>query len=310
MARYAEQREQFGHPLAHFEITQRKMSQLASEIYAADAMLGILASLADHPDADHSLESACAKIFASDMVWRATDELVQVAGGRGFVKPYPYERMLRDSRINRIFEGANEVLRLFIALNGVEGPAGQLKEVGAALRRPMKNLGLLGGYAASRVRGALRATSTLDVDLHPRMADHKRYFERHVAELKAASRGAIMRHRAELLDRQLVLERLANMAIELFATGAVISRTQRLLSEGEDSTHADVLALCDMFCVLSGRRFRAARNALDNSEDDVDDARRSVAAAVRASGGYFVRDAILDDDEVTNSSYRASRSDT
>ncbi len=294
MARYAEQREQFGHPLAHFEITQRKMSQLASEIYAADAMLGILASLADRPDADHSLESACAKVFASDMVWRATDELVQVAGGRGFVKPYPYERMLRDSRINRIFEGANEVLRLFIALNGVEGPAGQLKEVGAALRRPMKNLGLLGGYAASRVRGALRATSTLDVDLHPRLADHKRYFERHVAELKAASRGAIMRHRAELLDRQLVLERLANMAIELFATGAVISRTQRLLSEGDDSTHADVLALCDMFCVLSGRRFRAARNALDNSEDDVDDARRSVAAAVRASGGYFVADSILE----------------
>lgn len=294
MARYAEQREQFGHPLAHFEITQRKMSQLASEIYAADAMLGILSSLADRPDADHSLESACAKVFASDMVWRATDELVQVAGGRGFVKPYPYERMLRDSRINRIFEGANEVLRLFIALNGVEGPAGQLKEIGAALRRPMRNLGLLGGYAATRVRGALGTTSTLDVELDPRLADHKKYFEKHVAELKAAAERAIMRHRTELIDRQLVLERLANMAIELFATGAVISRTQRLLEEGDEAAHSDVLALCDLFCVLSGRRFRAARNALDNSEDDVDDARRSAAAAVRASGGYFVQDAILD----------------
>ena len=59
---------------------------------------------------------------------------MQVAGGRGFVKPYPYERMLRDSRINRIFEGTNEVLRLFIALNGVQGPAERLKEVGTALR--------------------------------------------------------------------------------------------------------------------------------------------------------------------------------
>ena len=296
MARYAEQREQFGHPLAHFEITQRKMSQLASEIYAADAMLGILTSLADRADTDPSLESACAKVFASDMVWRATDELVQVAGGRGYVKPFPYERMLRDSRINRIFEGANEVLRLFIALNGVEGPASELKELGSALRRPMRNLGLLGGYAASRVRGALGGTPTLDVDLHPRLAEHKRYFEKHVAELKGAAERAIMRHRAELLDRQLVLERLANMAIELFATAAVISRTQRLLKDGNEAGHADVLALCDLFCVLSGRRFRAARNALDNSEDEVDDARRRAAAAVRASAGYFVRDAVLEPD--------------
>lgn len=295
MARYAEQRVQFGHPLAHFEITQRKMSQLASEIYAADAMLGILTALADRTDADHSLESACAKVFASEMVWRATDELVQVAGGRGYVKPYPYERMLRDSRINRIFEGANEVLRLFIALNGVEGPAGQLKELGVALRRPMRNLGLLGGYAASRMRGALGATSTLDVDLHPRLLDHKRYFERHVAELRTAAERAIMRHEAELLERQLVLERLANMAIELFARAAVISRTQRLVSEDE-TAHADALALCDLFCVLSGRRFRAARNALDTSEDEVDDARRAAASVVRASGGYFVEDAILDAD--------------
>lgn len=294
MARYAEKREQFGHPLAHFEITQRKMSHLASEIYAADAMLGILASLADRPDADHSLESACAKVFASEMVWRATDELVQVAGGRGFVKPYPYERMLRDSRINRIFEGANEVLRLFIALNGVEGPAGELKELGVALRRPMRNLGLLGGYAASRVRGALGATATLDVELHPRLTEHKRYFEKHAAELKAAAHRAIMRHKSDLVDRQLVLERLANMAIELFATCAVISRTQRLLEEGPGARHEDVIALCDLFCVLSGRRFRAARNALDNSEEVVDDARRQAAAAVRAEGGYFVADSILD----------------
>lgn len=298
MARYAEQREQFGHPLAHFEITQRKMSQLASEIFAADAMLGILSSLADRPEADASLESACAKVFASDMVWRATDELVQVAGGRGYVKPYPYERMLRDSRINRIFEGANEVLRLFIALNGVEGPAGELKEIGAALRRPMRNLGLLSGYARSRVRGALGATATLDVELNPRLADHKKYFEKHVAELKGAAARAIMRHKTGLVDSQLVLERLANMAIELFATAAVISRTQRLLHDGDEAGNADVLALCDLFCVLSGRRFRAARNALDNSEDQVDDARRAVAARVRASAGYYVPDAILDAERI------------
>src|SRR5205814_8780156 len=114
-------------------------------------------------------EAACAKVYASEMVWRAADAMVQLAGGRGDVKRYPYERMLRDSRINRIFEGANEVLRLFIALDGVQAPAEAVKEVGSALRRPLRHLGLLGGYATSRVKLRLGQTSTLDIDLHDRL---------------------------------------------------------------------------------------------------------------------------------------------
>ncbi|MFL5478200.1 MAG: acyl-CoA dehydrogenase family protein, partial [Gemmatimonadaceae bacterium] len=231
MTSYAEQRVQFGHPLAEFEITQRKLSQMASEIYASEAMLGILASLVDRGDIDFSLEAACAKVFASELVWRAADDMVQLAGGRGYVKPYPYERILRDSRINRIFEGANEVLRLFIALNGVQAPAEALKEVGSALRRPLKNLGLLGGYATSRVRLRLGQTSTLDIQVDDRLRKHKDYFEKHVAELGTGTDRVIVRHRENIVDRQLVLERLANMAIDLFATACVIARTQSLIDE-------------------------------------------------------------------------------
>ena len=294
MAQYAEKRVQFGHPLAHFEITQRKLSHLAASAYAADAMLGILASLADNSETDFSLEAACAKVFASELIWEAADEMVQVAGGRGFVKPYPYERFLRDSRINRIFEGANEVLRLFIALNGIQGPAEALKEVGSALRQPLRNLGLLSGFARSRVRSMIGATTTLDVDLHPRLQEHKKFFEKHVAELKTATDRAIMRHRKDIIDRQLVLERLANMAIELLATASVLSRTQSLLAEtGEDASERE-LALCDLFCVESGLRFRANRVTLDSFAEITDAKRRTVAADVRAAGGYFVKDSILD----------------
>ena len=225
MTSYAEQRVQFGHPLADFEITQRKLSRTASDIYASDAMLGVLAWLVDRGDIDFSLEAACAKVFASEMVWRAADDMVQLAGGRGYVKPYPYERMLRDSRINRIFEGANEVLRLFIALNGVQAPAQALKEIGSALRRPLRNLGLLGGYATSRVKLRLGQTSTLDIEVHERLKKHKEYFEKHVSELGSATDRAIMRYRERIVDSQLVLERLANMAIDLFATACVIART-------------------------------------------------------------------------------------
>jgi len=295
MTSYAEQRVQFGHPLADFEITQRKLSRIASEVYASDSMLGILASLVDRGDIDYSLEAACAKVFASEMVWRAADEMVQLAGGRGYVKPYPYERILRDSRINRIFEGANEVLRLFIALNGVQAPAEALKEVGSALRRPLRNLGLLSGYATSRVKLRLGQTSTLDIELHDRLKDHKEHFEKHVAELGSATDRVVIRHREKIVDSQLVLERLADMAIDLFATACVITRTQSLIDErGVENCNREI-ALCDLFCLEAGRRFSANRRVLDSREEEVDNTRRGIAGFVRAGKGYFVEDAILEE---------------
>src|SRR5690242_15892729 len=201
MTSFAAQRVQFGRPIIEFEITQRKIARVASDIYAADAMLGVLTELAasarpGSEEDDWSLEAACCKVFASDMIWRSADDLVQVAGGRGFVKPYPYERWLRDSRINRIFEGTNEILRLFIALNGIQGPAERLKEIGSALRKPVRNLGLISGFAASRIRSALGATPTLDVQLDERLTRHKRFFEKHVAELRTTTERVIQQYRA------------------------------------------------------------------------------------------------------------------
>jgi acyl-CoA dehydrogenase family protein 9 len=295
MATYAETRMQFGAPLASFEITQRKLARVAAETYAADAMVGILSSMVDRGDTDYSLEAACAKVFASEMIWNATDELVQVAGGRGFVKPWPYERMLRDSRINRIFEGANEVLRLFIALNGLQGPGERLTELGTALRAPLRNWGLVTGFASARVRTAFGGTTDrIDYALHTRLRQHKEYFERHAAELSVAAERAIRKHRKRIVERQLVVERLANMAIDLFATAATLARTQRLIEERGVAGCDRELALCDLFCVEAGRRFKANREALAGREDDVDATRREVAAAVREARGYYVPDAVLD----------------
>jgi len=293
MTEFSEWRVQFGKPIAEFEITQRKLARTASDIYASDAMLGELARLAESSSGEYALEAACCKVFASEMLWRAADEMVQIAGGRGFVKPYPYERLLRDSRINRIFEGTNEILRLFIALNGIEGPAEKLKEVGVALRRPLRNLGLLSGFAASRLASRLGATPTLDVALHPRLAVHGAHFEKHVAELKEAAERLVRAYRKEIVERQQELERVADMAIEMFATACVLARTQQLVMErGAESCERE-LALCDLFVVQAGRRFRESRLLIQSS---MDEARRTVARHVRAAGGYGVTDAILHDD--------------
>jgi alkylation response protein AidB-like acyl-CoA dehydrogenase len=298
MNEFAEGRVQFGKPIAEFEITQRKLARTATDIYASDAMLGVLASIAGAPDGEYALEAACCKVFASEMLWRAADEMVQLAGGRGFVKPYPYERLLRDSRINRIFEGTNEILRLFISLNGIEGPAARLKELGVALRQPLKNLGLLSEFAASRIKSRLGATPTLDVELHERLKKHGEYFEKHVAELKDAAERLIRAYRKQIVERQQELERLADMAIEMFATACVLARTQRLLDANGVEGCERELALCDLFVVEAGRRFRASRVAVQSPQDEV---RRTVAQHVRADKGYGTLDAILPDVASTTS---------
>ena len=309
MTEYAEWRVQFGAPLASFEITQRKLAQVAAEAYASDAMVGHLAWLADRHE-EHALEAACAKVFASELLWRAADELVQVAGGRGYVKPWPFERVLRDVRINRIFEGANEVLRLFIGLNGVQEPAERLKEVGAALRKPIENWTTVAGFATDRIRSALGATDKVDAELHPRLREHKEYVEKHVAQLREAAERAVLKHRKKIVERQLVVERLANMAIELYARAAAIARTQRLIEEHTVEKCERELALLDLFCVESGRRFRNERNALDARDEEVDDRRRAVAAAVREARGYFVEDALLGADGVNSAEPLPERTET
>ncbi len=293
MTDYAEHRVQFGQPIANFEITQRKLSTTAAEIYAADAMLGVLGRLADDAEADQSLEAACCKVFASDLLWRAADEMVQIAGGRGFVKPYPYERLLRDARINRIFEGTNEILRLFIALNGIAEPAQRLAGLGSAMKRPLRNVGLLGGYAAERLMQRFGATASLDATLDERLARHKEKLEKHVGELSTATEKAITTHRTAIVERQMILERLANMAIDLFATACAMSRTQRIIetNAADDVLVARSLALCDLFCVQAGLRFRANRIALESGA--VDDQQRLIASHIREAGGYPIPPAVI-----------------
>jgi acyl-CoA dehydrogenase family protein 9 len=257
-------------------------------------MLGVLTRMAESAGGEYALEAACCKVFASEMLWRAADEMVQLAGGRGFVKPWPYERLLRDSRINRIFEGTNEILRLFISLNGIQDPAEELEQLGAALRQPMKNLGLLSRTAAFRIRTRLGDKPDLEVALHDRLDGHQTYFEKHVGELTDRAERVIRAYRKGVIEAQQELERLADMAIELFATACVLARTQRLLEErGVDGCERE-LALCDLFVVESGRRFRTARIAIQSPQDDT---RRAIAKHVREAKGYGVDDTLLRSDD-------------
>ena len=112
---YAKQRQQFGRPIASFEIIQRKFAQFAAEAYALDAGWFIASDMVDRGEVDFSLETACCKVFGSEMVFRASNEALQIAGGIGYSKELPIERYYRDQRITEIYEGTSEIQRHVIA---------------------------------------------------------------------------------------------------------------------------------------------------------------------------------------------------
>jgi len=307
---FAAERRQFGRPIAGFELIQGKLAAMAADAYTAESAAYFTTGLADRGDVDYALESAAAKVWNSDALDRAVDETVQIAGGRGFVKGYPYERMYRDARITRIFEGTNEVLRLFVGLSGIQGPGEYLRRIGAALRHPIEGFGLLGEFATGRLRQALgRGEPSVDGDVHPALRRHFDYLADHTRDLRAATERVIRTHGAGVVERQFVVARLADMAIELYVRAATLSRTQALLEAHErgesvappltsstvaldDESVARLLRLCDLACQRSGLRFRAARVALN---DDRDSLLRAVAADLVgpevAASGAVAKDA-------------------
>jgi alkylation response protein AidB-like acyl-CoA dehydrogenase len=293
---FALQREQFGHPIAEYELIRGKLATMAADAYTAESTAYFTTGLADRGDVDYALESAAAKVWNSEALDRAVDELVQITGGRGFVKPYPYERMYRDARITRIFEGTNEVLRLFIGLSGMQETGEYLRQIGRALREPIKQLGLLTGFAGDRVRMALkRGEPDIEESIDPRLRAHFDYLVDHTRDLRVAVDRVIRRHGREIVERQFVVARVADMAIELYVRSAVLSRTQALLEAGDrddpESPDAErserVLRLCGLACERSGLRFRSARESLHATRDE---RVLAVAADVVATAGRIASD--------------------
>jgi acyl-CoA dehydrogenase family member 9 len=285
-ASFAAEREQFGRPIGEFELMQEKIARMAADAFAAESVAYHTAGLTHRGDVDYALEAAAAKVWCSEALDRAVDETVQIAGGRGYVKGYPYERAYRDARITRIFEGTNEILRLFIGLSGIEEPGENLQEIGAALREPIRQLGTLAEFAGERVRLALRrGEPAIDTEVHPRLARHFEYLQDHTRDLRASTERAIRRWGRRIIDRQLVVARLADMSIELYVRAAFLARAQAILTAHErgasftgpiprpfpcDGESVErMLRTCDLAAQLSGLRFRAAREALHDARDEL-----------------------------------------
>ncbi|HUF27392.1 MAG TPA: acyl-CoA dehydrogenase family protein [Gemmatimonadaceae bacterium] len=264
---HAKQREQFGRPIARFEMIQKKLAERAAECYAADAAWMVAAGMVDRGGIDYSLETAACKIFASELVVRATNDALQIAGGIGYSKEYPYEQAVRDARINLIFEGTNEILRALIALSALQEPGERLKALGTAFRDPLRSLGVIGTYLAGRARRTVsRPRFTL---VHPSLDREAQRVASLVHDLAAEVELALRRHGREIIERQFLQERMADTAIDIFLATAVLSRTTWEIERAGGDTGAVrwELDCARTFLGMASRRARRNIRALRRNAD-------------------------------------------
>lgn len=262
---HAEARRQFGKSIIEFEMVEEKFADMAVHLYAMEAMTYLTTGLCDRGLHDFSLESAMSKVFCSEHYWDAVNHAVQVAGGNGYMAEYPYERFLRDARINLIFEGTNEILRLFIALSGLQAPGEFLKEVGRGLRAPIQSVGILREYASRRLSRAVQPHPLTRVA--PALKTDAARISRGTMALADQAEAVLRQHGKAILDREYLQKRLADVAIDLYAMASSLSRaTARIEAVGEAAA-ADHIRLAHTFCNLAWRRVRRNLRLMEHNSD-------------------------------------------
>ncbi len=263
---HAKEREQFGKPIAEFEMIQEKIARMVVNTYAMESATYLTAGLADRGDIDFSLESAISKVFSTDRLWEVINDALQIMGGNGYMEEYPHERFLRDARINMIFEGTNEILRLFIALAGLQGPGEKLKEVAQAIKDPLRNFGQLADYAVRKITSLAGDRITRADTL---LEDEYRRVEEYARQLPDTAEKVIRRHRKKIVEREFLLERIAEMVSDLYVMTCVISRVSSAIQEkGVDAAETEI-HICKTFCNFAWRRIRRNNRMIDRNDDKI-----------------------------------------
>ena len=233
--KHAKNRSQFNRPICQFGLIQQKISYMACLTYAAESTVYLTTGLIDRGMKEYYLESAICKVFCSEALWKVVDSGLQIAAGNGYMCEYPYERILRDSRINLIFEGTNEILRVFLALSGIKGPAESMRELGKIadvsnfLKAPIKSLGLMGDFAKGRIKNimGIRHLSAH----HKTLDDEASFFSSMLGQFAIQIENVLIKHGKNIIGNEYPQERISNMAIDLYVILAMISRTSHILND-------------------------------------------------------------------------------
>ena len=258
---YAVERRQFQQPLASFLLVKQKLSEMASLAYAMDASTYLTAGFIDAGEEDIMLETAILKVFASESLWKITYDTMQLFGGRSFFSSEPFERLMRDARINMIGEGSNEVLRVFIAAVG-------LREVGMTyktLLQSMKSPSLALGAFSQFTRRLIRIFSKPEMPVQsPLLAPQAARLRRSIRSFSLSVLRLLAKYREAVVEEQLKLNRIAESVVSLYTAAAVLSKIDSRLQSGNGRE------------TQSERETETARFYCDYALDRLDDSLKSL----------------------------------
>jgi alkylation response protein AidB-like acyl-CoA dehydrogenase len=277
--RWAAERVQWGQPIGKHDAIAQKVGRMAADTFAMEAVADLASLLADRGDADIRLEAAMAKMWNTEMGWRIVDDTLQIKGGRGYEtadslrgrgeRPDPVERMMRDFRINLIFEGSSEIMRLFIAREAVDTHlklAGDLIDPKAPLAKKLQALLRSGAYYAYWY-----PKLWLGWGRFPRygefgpLATHIRFVARSCRRLARTLFHCMVRFGPKLEKRQAVLGRLVEIGAELLAITAACSRAHAMAKS--DPSNQGPTQLADLFSRHARRRIEERFAAVFENED-------------------------------------------
>lgn len=258
----ANSRRQFGKNIGEFELVKEKLARAAADTFAMESATYHTAALIDGGAEDYMLETAMLKVFASEALWRIANDTLQIHGGAGFFTDLPFERMMRDARLNLVGEGVNDVLRSFIAMVGLRNVGKELEEVA---RRPWR----AGRLFRPKPVIPVPARTNNNLVIPATLETAARRLRRQIQAFGRACRRALIHHRQNILDRQYVQARLGDTATELFLASCVYARLYALAqrSDGDERTrHRDLKT--GLFYMKSAHRRNERRLAGLRDNDD------------------------------------------
>src|SRR3954453_12796098 len=279
---HVRERRQVDRALADFALVQEKIGWMVSFTFGLESMAYLTTGLVDAGVPDYSLESAICKVSGTEFTWYAANRALQLAGGAGYMRDQPYEKLLRDIRIFPIFEGANDVMRAFIALSGMKPLGEELSELGdVGLNDPIGSIGVLAGALADRLERRLRPDRvTRAHEALSRLADP---LTGQVQRLRSVSEGLLRRHRKGIVDRQFQQKRLADAVADIYGQVATLSRVTSILAEQGVEPSGQELYIAETFCTRASRRVE--RN-LDQVERHDDERMTAIAKLAYKRGAY------------------------
>lgn len=275
-------RRQFNRTLSSFEAVKSKLASMNAKCYAAESFAYLLAANMDAGQNEFAIEAAIAKVVASEAAYSVTFDAMQLVGGASFMTDLPYERILRDLRIYSIFEGANDILRLLIAGQGLATLGKSLKEGSAS----SSTLSVVAKIGLSQL-GLSRAPTFPSKEIANPLREHARTIEKQVAEFNVICIQLLMKHGKAVSEQQILLQRVADVVIDISVATSTISRASKAFAENE-ALAVDDIALCELFCLEAAIRTEEALSALreDGLHKKIIALKNRIAKAGLDSNGY------------------------